>query len=324
MENIGIEIYESEDGQVLVRFESETAWLTLNQMTSLFGRDKSVISRHLKNIFESGELDRKSVVAKNATTAADGKIYQVDYYNLDVIISVGYRVNSKQGTQFRIWATQVLRDYLIKGFAINQAKLIKAKTKLMDLQQAVQLVHRVSQQGLESDEVKGILGVLSEYAYALDVLDKYDHHALEISDTTIDNNWQLTYDDAMAQIQLWRQHQNAGSLFGNEKDASFQSSIATIYQSFNDLELYPSIEEKAANLLYFIVKNHSFSDGNKRIAAGIFAYFLKKNGVLFRLDGTKRIADNALVAITIMIAESNPVDKDIITKLIVNLINFKN
>ena len=321
-------IYTSAENQtqIEVTFDNDTIWLSLNQIAALFGRDKSVISRHLKNIFESEELNRDSVVAKNATTANDGKTYEVDYFNLDAIISIGYRVNSKQGTQFRIWATQRLKDYLVQGFVLNENRLKEATDKFQDLKNAVKLAAKAgNNETLTSVEAKGILSVIEQYAYALETLDKYDHQKLTIEtsfeETKINR---LTYEDAIKQIMIWRDYQKAGNLFGNEKDQSFKSSLETIYQTFDRMDLYPTFEEKAANLLYYIVKNHSFSDGNKRIAAGLFVYFLDMNNKLLNEEGNKRIGDNALVAITIMIAESKSEEKDMMVKLVVNLINNKN
>ena len=321
-------IYSSKENgaQIEVMFNNETIWLSLNQIAELFDRDKSVISRHLKKIFESEELNRLSVVAKNATTASDGKTYEVDYFNLDAIISVGYRVNSKQGTQFRQWATQRLKDYLVQGYAINEKRLQEAVGKFQDLNKAVKLAAKVRNNvALTTGEAKGILGVIEQYAYALETLDKYDHQKLTIdSDTSETEIQKLSYEEAIHQINIWRDYQKAGKLFGNEKDQSFKSSLDTIYQTFDSVDLYPSLEEKAANLLYFVVKNHSFSDGNKRIAAGLFIYFLDMNQKLYSDLGNKRIGDNALVAITIMIAESKSEEKDIMVKLVVNLINSNN
>lgn len=317
-----VEIYTAKDGkaQIEVRFENETVWLSLNQLAQLFGRDKSVISRHLKRIFEDRELSRKSVVAKNATTAADGKTYEVEYFNLDVIISVGYRVNSKRGTQFRQWATQRLRDYLVKGYAINEKRLKASQQQLTDLKKSLSLLENVvKQKQLSTDEAVGLLKVVAVYSHALNLLDQYDHQQLQVPQAKKASVKKLTYVEAIKQIGLWRKQQNAGKLFGNEKDESFQSSLQTIYQTFGGKDLYPSLHEKAANLLYFVVKNHSFTDGNKRIAAGLFLYFLDKNKQLYATDGSKIIADNTLVAITIMIAESNPDDKEMMIKLIVNL-----
>jgi len=322
-----IEIYQIENGstEIQVKLENETVWLSLNQITELFERDKSVISRHINNIFKENELDRNSVVAKNATTAADGKIYQVDFYNLDVIISVGYRIKSQRGTQFRIWANKILKDYLIKGFSINQQRLAQESQKLKELQQTVKILGNIiSQQQLTNDESLGLLKIISDYAYALDILDRYDYQSLEITETSGKEKFQLTYEEAIRQVNWTKKVYGNSELFGNQKDESFRSSIATIYQTYNGIDLYPSIEEKAANLLYFITKNHSFTDGNKRIAAFLFLYFMERNGILYDHQGNKRIADNTLVALTLMIAVSKTEEKDTMVKVIVNLINRKN
>ena len=327
MEN-QIEIYKSSDNaiELQVSLDNDTVWLNRNQLAMLFDRDIKTIGKHINNVFLEGELSKKAVVANFATTAIDGKTYQVDHYNLDVIISVGYRVKSKQGTQFRQWATQRLKDYLVKGYAINEKRLQEATGKFQDLKNAVKLAAKAGNiEALTSVEAKGILGVIEQYAYALETLDKYDHQRLTIETPNEETEIQkLTYENAIQQIIIWRDFQKAGNLFGNEKDQSFKSSLETIYQTFDGIDLYPTIEEKAANLLYYVVKNHSFSDGNKRIAAGLFVYFLAMNNKLLNEEGNKRIGDNALVAITIMIAESKSDEKDMMVKLVVNLINNKN
>jgi prophage maintenance system killer protein len=331
MENKGaIFIYESPDGQasIDVTLENETVWLSLVQMSDLFNKDKSVISRHLKNIYKEGELEKSSTVAKNATVQFEGKrevVREIEFYNLDAILSVGYRVNSKRGTQFRIWANKVLKDYLITGYAVNEKRLQEQSRQLEELKQTVKLLGNVvGAKDLTSDEATGLLKVITDYTYALDILDQYDHQVLEIHSTTSQELFQITYKEAMKAIQGLRDKFGGSSLFGNEKDESFQSSLGAIYQTFGGHDLYPSVEEKAANLLYFVVKNHSFSDGNKRIAAFLFVWFLEKNAILYKADGTKRIADNALVALTLLIAESKPEEKDMMVKVIVNLINVKN
>jgi len=327
MNNSEITIYKSEDGktEIQVKLENETVWLSLMQLTELFQRDKSVISRHINNIFIENELFKDSVVAKNATTANDGKTYQVDYYNLDVIISIGYRIKSLRGTQFRIWANNVLKAYLIKGYAINEKRLRQQNEQLRQLQESVKLLGNVlNYKTLSEDESVGLLKIISDYAYALDILDKYDYQTLEINETSGKETYRITYEEAILQIRKVKEVYGNSDLFGNEKDDSFQSSISTIYQTFNGADLYPSIEEKAANLLYFVTKNHSFTDGNKRIAAFLFLYFLEKNRILFDQYGNKRIADNALVALTLMIAVSRTEEKEIMTKVIVNLINKRN
>ena len=330
MEGNKIQIYQTADGktQVDVRMEKDTLWLTLLQMAELFDRDKSVISRHLKNIFDTGELPREATVAKSATVQTEGGRHvsrEIEYFNLDAVISVGYRVNSIKGTQFRIWATQRLRDYLVQGYALNQQKLEAQQEKLVELKQAIALSARLIQnKNLSSDESQGILAILEKYSHALTVLDDYDHQRLQVVGTRTFELPKITYTEAMQQILLWRQRENLGGLFGNEKDDSFKSSLETIYQTFDGKELYPSIEEKAASLLYFIVKNHSFTDGNKRIAAAIFVWFLQRHDFLYNAIGEKRIADNALVAFTLLIAESKPDERDIMVKVIINLINGQN
>ncbi len=321
-----IEIYKSADNaiELQVSFDNDTVWLSQKQIAVVFGIQRPAITKHLKNIFISGELNESSVSSILEHTAKDNKKYQTQFYNLDVILSIGYRVNSMRATQFRIWATQRLKDYLVQGYAINEKRLKEANSKLQDLQKAITLAVKAgNSENLSSTEAKGILIVLEQYAYALDILDKYDHQNLTIA-LPIENEVEvqkLTYEKAIEQINIWRDYQQAGKLFGNEKDQSFKSSLDTIYQTFDTIDLYPSLEEKAVNLLYFIVKNHSFSDGNKRIAAGLFIYFLDLNNKLYNNLGAKIIGDNALVAITIMIAESKTEEKDMMVKLVVNLIN---
>jgi len=318
-ENTGIVLYKSKDGSVKldVQLEKETIWLSLNQLTSLFQRDKSVISRHLRNVFEDRELDPNSVVAKNATTAADGKIYQVEYYNLDAIISVGYRVNSKRGTEFRIWATNVLRQHLVKGYSVNEKRL-KA------LNQTLRLAADISKRKLLSgDEATALLQTISEYSHALDLLDDYDHQRVVVRRTSRRQALPITHDEVMALIEQMRLKFGSSAVFGKEKDQSLHSSLNAVMQGFGGKDLYPSVEEKAAHLLYFMVKNHSFVDGNKRIAAAVFLRFAEKNGLIYDKQGNRRIADNALVAMTLMIAESRPQEKDVITVMVTNLIAGK-
>ena len=323
-------IYQADDGQttIEVQLDKDTLWLNLSQISELFERDKSVISRHLKNIFDTGELLKNTTVAKNATVQIEGDrriSREIEYYNLDAIISIGYRVNSKKGTQFRIWASNILKQYLVQGYALNEQKLKAQQEKLADLKQAIALSSRLVQnKDLSASESQGILAILEKYSHALTVLDDYDHQRLKVEGTQKAEHARITYGEAIQQIQLWRDRESLSDLFGNEKDESFKSSLETIYQTFGGGELYPSIEEKAANLLYFIVKNHSFTDGNKRIAAAIFVWFLERHDYLYSADGEKRIADNALVAFTLLIAESKPEEKDTIVKVIINLINGNN
>jgi len=327
MEN-QIEIFKTKDNQteVKVRFEQETVWLDAHMIASLFTVNRPAIVKHIQNIYKSEELLEVSTCSILEQVAADGKLRKMKLYNLDIILSVGYRVNSKSATQFRQWATQRLKDYLVKGYALNEKRLNELNYKYSDLQKAIKLAANAGNiKTLTSSEAKGILGVIEQYAYALETLDKYDHQNLTIETLSSEEKIiKLRYEEAIRQILIWRDFQKAGNLFGNEKDQSFQSSLETIYQTFDKVDLYPSIEEKAANLLYFVVKNHSFTDGNKRIAAGLFVYFLDLNNKLLNEFGNKRLGDNALVAITIMIAESKSDEKDIMTKLVVNLINNKN
>ncbi|MEL1254756.1 virulence protein RhuM/Fic/DOC family protein [Flavobacterium sp. DGU38] len=325
-------LYNNEENQVQlqVKFDNETVWLNQYQLADLFATDRTSILKHIKNIYTTGELDEDATCAKFAQVKKEGNREvkrEVLHYNLDAIISVGYRVNSIRGTQFRKWATQRLKDYLVNGYALNETRLKELNYKYTDLQKVIKLAANAGNiENLTSTEAKGILGVIEQYAYALETLDKYDHQNLTIDEGISEQKevQKLHYDYAIEQINIWRNYQNAGDLFGNEKDQSFKSSLETIYQTFDSVDLYPTIEEKAANLLYFIVKNHSFSDGNKRIAAGLFVYFLDINNILLNDSGNKRIGDNALVAITIMIAESKSEEKDIMVKLVVNLINNKN
>ncbi|MBI2966211.1 MAG: virulence protein RhuM/Fic/DOC family protein [Bacteroidetes bacterium] len=322
-----IVIYKSGNGQtsIDVRLEQETVWLTQEQISALFERERSVITKHINNIFKEKELDMKSVCANFAHTAEDGKTYQTQFYNLDVIISTGYRVKSKRGTQFRIWANRILKDYLVKGYSVNEKRLKDTTAKLNELKSAVKLLGSViHSKEITTDEAKGLITVIADFTFALDVLDKYDHEQLTISGTEKKEKFRIDYSWAVKAIDTLRKKFKSSSLFGKEKDESFKSSLNTIYQTFDKKELYPSVEEKAAHLLYFVVKNHSFVDGNKRIAAFLFVWFMERNGLLYRKDGTKRIADNALVALTLLIAQSKPEEKDMMIKVIVNLINNKN
>ena len=326
MQNTGeVIIYEMPDGQTAidVKLENDTVWLTQEQMANLFDKAKSTVNEHIKNIYRESELLEDDTRRKFGNSEFPDK--PTNFYNLDVIISVGYRVKSTRGTQFRIWANRVLKDYLTKGYAINEKRLQEQSRQLEELKQTVKLLGNViSTHELTSDEANGLLKVVTDYTYALDVLDQYDHQVLEIEDTTLKEFFQVTYDEAMIAIKGLRDKFGGSMLFGNEKDDSFQGSLAAIYQTFGGQFLYPSVEEKAANLLYFVIKNHSFSDGNKRIAAFLFVWFLEKNRILYRNDGSKRIADNALVALTLMIAESKPDEKEMMIKVVVSLINSRN
>ncbi|WP_295791680.1 virulence protein RhuM/Fic/DOC family protein [Mucilaginibacter sp.] len=330
MNNDQIIIYQNPGNStnIEVQLKDESVWLNQRQMSELFQKDSDTIGLHIRNIYNEGELEEKSTTEESSVVQEEGKrkvTRKVKKYNLDVIISVGYRVKSPGGTKFRIWANKVLKDYLVKGYAINEQKLKDQAEKFNELKQTVTLLSNVLRnKELSSEEATGLLNVITDYSYALDILDQYDHQALVLEGTTDQQLFVATYAEAMQAIKDLKDKFGGSTLFGNEKDDSFKGSIGTIYQSFSGVEFYPTIEEKAANLLYFVVKNHSFSDGNKRIAAYLFVWFLERNRVLYRVDGTKRIADNALVALTLMIAESKPEEKDIMVKVVVNLINSKN
>ena len=288
--NDKIVIYRTADGQtsIDVKLEDETVWLSANQMANLFDRDEKTIRKHINNVFSEGELEKEN---NTHFLRVDGVKQPVAFYSLDVIISVGYRVKSQRGTQFRIWANKVLKEYLVKGYAEDALNLVE---------------------------------VVSDYTYALDTLDKYDYQQLAVEQTTNDVKFHATYEGAMQAIEELKEKFGGSQWFAHEKDDSFKSSIGQIYQTFGGQDLYPSVEEKAAMLLYLVTKNHSFSDGNKRIAATLFLWFMAGNGILYNPDGSKRIADNTLVALTLMIAESRTEEKDVMVKVVVNLINKNN
>lgn len=320
--NSQLVIYKAPDGtmSIDVTVQNETVWLSQGQMAELFGKDQSVIARHISNVFKEGELEKESNMQILHNTISKFKPTQV--YSLDVIISVGYRVKSKRGTQFRIWANQILKQYLLQGYAINERV---AAQKYDELSQLVKVLGRTIQnQEKLTEDSRSLLDVVVDYTYALDTLDRYDYQELKIEDTTGKEAFHATYENAMQVIRELHEKFGGSTLFGNEKDDSFKSSIGQIYQTFGGVDLYPSVEEKAAMLLYLVTKNHSFSDGNKRIAATLFLWFLNGNGILYNEDGSKRIADNTLVALTLMIAESRTEEKDTMVKVIVNLINKNN
>ena len=323
-----IVIYQTEDGQtqIDVRLENETVWLTQAQMAELFETDRTSIVRHINNIYRVDELEREATCAKIAQVQTEGNrqvTRTIPYFNLDMIISVGYRVNSKRGVKFRQWANRVLKEYLVKDYAVNER--IRHE-QIGELRQLVGMLGRTiqSQPVLSTDETNALFEVVTDYSYALDTLDNYDYERLTIEKTTKKEKFHASYDNAMEEIGRLREKFGGSALFGNEKDESFKSSIGQIYQTFGGEELYPSVEEKAAMLLYLVTKNHSFSDGNKRIAATLFLWFLNNNGILYREDGSKRLADNTLVALTLMIAESKTEEKDVMVKVVVNLINQRN
>ena len=323
-----IVIYQTPDGktQIDVRLENETVWLTQAQMAELFETDRTSIVRHINNIYRVDELERETTCAKIAQVQTECKrqvTRTIPYFNLDMIISVGYRVNSKRGVKFRQWANRVLKEYLVKGYVINERI---RKEQLGELRRLVQVASRAisNQEVAKTVESQDLLNVVVDYTYALDTLDNYDYERLTIDKTTRQEKFHATYDNAMEEIARLREKFGGSALFGNEKDESFKSSIGQIYQTFGGEDLYPSVEEKAAMLLYLVTKNHSFSDGNKRIAATLFLWFLNNNGILYREDGSKRLADNTLVALTLMIAESKTEEKDVMVKVVVNLINQQN
>lgn len=329
MEN-QIVIYKDESNaiQLEVKMDGDMLWLTRGQLATLFGRDYKTISKHINNALKE-ELADEVVVAKFANTTQHGAIegktqtHEVEYFNLEMVTSVGYRVKSTRGIQFRKWANRILKDYLIKGYAVNERI---RREQIGELRQLVGMIGRTIQNQplISTDETNALFEVVTDYTYALDTLDNYDYERLIIDKTTKQEPFHATYENAMKAIDGLRRKFGGSTLFGNEKDDSFKSSIGQIYQTFGGEELYPSVEEKAAMLLYLVTKNHSFSDGNKRIAATLFLWFLNNNGILYREDGTKRLADNTLVALTLMIAESRTKEKDVMVKVVVNLINQRN
>lgn len=318
-------IYKNPQNEVelKVKLEQETIWLSLDQMAVLFDRDKSVISRHIKNIFHEKELNRKSVVADFATTATDGKVYHVDYYNLDVIISVGYRVKSQNGVKFRIWSSKVLKQYLIKGYAINEKRLSEAKNKFRELQGAISFLQKQSQKKLLQGQETEILSLLADYSKTLSLLEQYDKGKLGQGKGE-KTKFILQYETCSQVIAELKKEliakKEASDLFGQERAKNFEGIIKGLYQTFSQKELYPTIEDKASHLLYFIIKDHPFSDGNKRSASFLFVYFLDRSDYLFKKSGERKINDNALTALALLIAESDPKDKEIMIKIIKNLI----
>lgn len=320
--NDKIVIYRTADGQtsIDVKLEDETVWLSANQMANLFDRDEKTIRKHINNVFSEGELEKEN---NTHFLRVDGVKQPVAFYSLDVIISVGYRVKSQRGIQFRIWANKVLKEYLVKGYVVNK---VLTEQRYTELKQLVTVLGRTvkAQEALTSEDALNPVEVVSDYTYALDTLDKYDYQQLAVEQTTNDVKFHATYEGAMQAIEELKEKFGGSQWFAHEKDDSFKSSIGQIYQTFGGQDLYPSVEEKAAMLLYLVTKNHSFSDGNKRIAATLFLWFMAGNGILYNPDGSKRIADNTLVALTLMIAESRTEEKDVMVKVVVNLINKNN
>ena len=320
--NDKIIIYQTIDGQtsIEVKLEDETIWLSANQMATLFDRDEKTIRKHINNVFSEGELEKEN---NTHFLRVDGVKQPVAFYSLDVIISIGYRVKSQRGTQFRIWANKILKDYLVKGYVVNKTL---TEQRYTELKQLVTVLGRTvkAQEALTSEDALNLVEVVTDYAYALDTLDRYDYQQLAVEQTTNEVKFHATYEGAMQAIEELKEKFGGSQWFAHEKDDSFKSSIGQIYQTFGGQDLYPSVEEKAAMLLYLVTKNHSFSDGNKRIAATLFLWFMAGNGILYNPDGSKRIADNTLVALTLMIAESRTEEKDIMVKVVVNLINKNN
>ena len=307
-----------------VRLEGETVWLTQKQMALLFNKDVRTVNEHIKNIYRERELNEKPTIRKFRIVQKEGGRTverDIDFYNLDVIISVGYRVKSLRGTQFRIWATNILRQHLVAGYTINEKRLKAQQGKIQELQETVRLLGNVALLEGVSDEAKGIVQIIAEYSRALSILDDFDHQRLAAPKGTKQTKYKLTYNEAKNIIDQMRLKFKDSAIVGQEKDKSFQGSVGAIYQTFDGKDVYPTVEEKAAHLLYFVTKNHSFVDGNKRIAAALFICFLQKNGILLDKDRRKRIDDNALVALTLMIAASKPSEKDIMVKVILNLLN---
>lgn len=320
--NDKIIIYQTIVGQtsIEVKLEDETIWLSANQMATLFDRDEKTIRKHINNVFSEGELEKEN---NTHFLRVDGVKQPVAFYSLDVIIFIGYRVKSQRGTQFRIWANKILKDYLVKGYVVNKTL---TEQRYTELKQLVTVLGRTvkAQEALTSEDALNLVEVVTDYAYALDTLDRYDYQQLAVEQITNEVKFHATYEGAMQAIEELKEKFGGSQWFAHEKDDSFKSSIGQIYQTFGGQDLYPSVEEKAAMLLYLVTKNHSFSDGNKRIAATLFLWFMAGNGILYNPDGSKRIADNTLVALTLMIAESRTEEKDIMVKVVVNLINKNN
>lgn len=314
-----IVLYKAPDGttSLEVKLEQETVWLSQVQIGELFAKDRRTISEHIGNVFKEKELSKKRTIRKFRIVQKEGGrsvVRAVDFYSLDVIISVGYRVKSKRGTQFRIWATQVLRDHLLKGYTVNERRL-------RDLNQAVRLIADMAdRRDLSGDEAKALLSVVGEYRFALDLLDDYDYQRVSAPPANEKMTSPLSYPEALRIVERLRERFGGSPLFGRQKDEGLQAALGAVMQTFGGQELYPSLEEKAANLLYFLIKNHAFIDGNKRIGAALFLWFLEKNGAIRDRKGERRIADAALVALTLLIAESKPVEKEIIVRIVTHLL----
>ena len=321
-----VAIYQSADGSIAteVRLEGETVWLTQAQMVGLFGKTKQNISLHIRNVFSEGELDEQAVVKDSLTTAADGKNYRTRYYSLDVIISVGYRVKSPEGTRFRIWANRILKDYLVRGYALNQQRLAQQQENIRQLERTLSLFQQNLIEQASLPEARGLVNVIAGYARTFVLLNQFDSERLPLGDFATTIHYEIRENEALAGIAALKTdllgRGEASALFGNQKDDSFAGILGNILQSFGGEYLYPSIEEQAAHLLYFVIKNHPFTDGNKRIGAFLFIWFLQRNRHHLKSDGELKINDNALAAIALLVAQSDPVQKRLMIHLIMNLI----
>jgi len=321
-----IVIYQTKEGPKLeVHLKKETVWLTQKQIAFLFDTQRPAITKHLNNIFKSGELDKSTVSSILEHTATDGKVYKTQFYNLDAIISVGYRVNSKRATQFRIWATKTLKEHLLKGYTINEKRFLQEKNKLKDLQETISFLQDKIQNELLAGQEQEILNFLANYSKTLSLLEQYDKEKLSLIKKT-KSCYVIKYEEVMNLIIRIKEEliakKEASDFFGQESGEKLKGIIGNIYQTFSGKELYPSLEEKVANLLYFIIKDHPFIDGNKRIASFLFVYYLDKNNFLYRKTGEKKINDNALAALALLIAVSDPKEKDKLIKIITNLIAY--
>jgi len=329
MENKGeIIIYKTEDGksQLDVRLENETIWLTQKQIAVLFGTQRPAITKHLSNIFKAKELNEKSVCSILEHTAYDNKTYKTKFYNLDVVISIGYRVNSKRATQFRVWSTQTLKDHLVKGYTLNEKRLKEQQYKFEELQQTVEfLKNTVGQKELSGKETQGLLEIISQYTRSFILLNKFDSENLESIPSDKKLTHELKYKEAASAIEELKkkliEKQEASDLFGKQRDDGFKSLLKSVVQTFGGEYLYPTIGEQAAHLLYFVIKNHPFADGNKRIGAFLFVWFLQLNKHLLRKNNEAKINDNALVALALLVAQSDPAHKEMFIKLVINLVN---
>ncbi len=321
-----IVIFEAEDGSIYteVRMEAETLWLTQRKMAELFDKDSDTIGLHLKNIYAEGELEEPATTEYFSVVQREGSrnvTRKIKHYNLDAILSVGYRVSSKRGTQFRIWANRILKEHLVQGYTLNQKRLQEKQEQFAKLKNAIAMTERTLLQQVENmQEARDVVAVLNTYVLGLEILDDYDHEQLETIGKTESPALMIEPDEFLSVVEAMRRDFDS-SVFGRPKDASFESSVRQIYQSFDGKELYPSIEHKAAMLLYLVIKNHSFVDGNKRIAAALFLYFLERNGLLFSPSGERRISDEGLAALTLLIAISKSEEKETMIHIVITILN---